>query len=190
MRALRKACEVGVYVAVGALVLVAAVAVPAQAADTIVYTQQVHGFDANQKPEMDSFSLGFGEQVTVPVPFGSGLTPATAGNCRRITASSKYDAPVGTLWTFTSGAVYCFKTNIKVTYFAWDSADGHVTQKGQLAGWRYDGATQSKSRIDACRMHGNSTGHFDQHFPFVGTVARQDAPQSVIVNCHGGINWS
>ena len=130
-------------------------------------------------------------EVTISVPAGSGLTTQSAGECRRITASSKYDAPVGTLWTFTSGAVYCFKRNVKITYFAWESPDGHVTKAGQLAGWQYNGFNHSHRAIDACRHHGDSVGHFVQKYPVIGVIGRQDAPQHVTVSCTGSHpNWS
>lgn len=131
------------------------------------------------------------DSVAVSVPLASGLTRETAGTCRRITATSKYVATVGTLWTFTSGAVYCFKQKVRITYFAWDSAGGYVTKAGQLAGWQYKGAAQKRSRLDACRYRGSSIGHFIQSYPIIGQIGSVDAPQNVLVSCKGSTpEWS
>lgn len=164
---------------------------PASAADTLVYSHLVNGYDADGNPETDSMALSYDPIQASVAPSTLGLTATNAGECRRITATSKYVAPAGTMWTYTSGAFYCFKRGVKITYFRWETPDGHVTKLGQLGGWQYTGNTQSHSVVDACRHHGLSTGHFKQTYPFgVGVIARVDAGQSVVVTCRGGINWA
>lgn len=111
--------------------------------------------------------------------------------CFYITATARYAAPVGTLWTFTSRATICYNA-VKVTYFDWMPPTWHVTDAGTFAGWKFVSGSEghNKNRLGPCNVYGDSWGTFKQSYPFgVGTLNTQKVVHHLHVWC-GGYKWS
>jgi hypothetical protein len=136
-----------------------------------------------------------GTLVTVDTDTTGAAAPAgvdtRTSKCFYITATARYKAPVGTLWTFTSRATICYN-NVQVTYWDWMSPTWHVTDAGTLAGWKFVSGSEGhdKNRLGPCSVYGDSWGTFKQSYPFgVGTLNTQKVVHHLHVWC-GGWKWS
>jgi hypothetical protein len=121
----------------------------------------------------------------------SGLLSATdakTSTCHEVTATDKYSAPAGTLWTATADKVFCYNGS-KITYDGWLSPSENVTNLGTATGWQYVGYTQHKSVVSACIHTGDQTFTFKQHFPVVGDIKKVVDPITIRITCKGAVTW-